>query len=88
MKKIKNNRKKQRDTIAQRLRERKQVLLGNLSRIAEGKTPPEIVDAHIEYFETCDNGDKLLLQEIFLEQEDKMQTDICLFFAEKQNANS
>ena len=88
MKRIRNNRKKQREKFAQKIRERKQILLGKLSRIAEGKTPPEIVDAYVKYFETCDNADKLLLQEIFLEQEDKMQTEICLFFAEKQNENN
>ena len=83
MKRIQNKRRaKQRAEIVQPMTKN---LLDNLARIEEGKTPPEIVDAHVDYYFSCNNAEKLILQDIFAKREDKMQTEICHFFAEKDN---
>ena len=80
MKRIKNNRKNQRNKIVQ---ENRTKLLKQMAEISKGLTPPEIRDAHIDFYFTCNNAEKLMLNSIFAELEDKMQTDICHFFKEQ-----
>lgn len=76
-----NRRRKQRVKIVQDMTQK---LLDNLARLSENKTPPEIVKAHTEYYEQCNNAEKIMLLEIFKKGTDIESTNICNYFAEKR----
>jgi hypothetical protein len=73
-------RRKQRAKIVLNLTQK---VLDSLARLAVGKTPPEIVKAHVAYYDTCNTAEQLTLMGIFKKEEDKIMTDIAEFFAEK-----
>lgn len=77
-----NRRRKQRNRIVREANER---LLDSLSQLSEGKTPPERIKAHTEFYATCDTADQLFLLKIFKDIENKEETELAEFFAEKQN---
>ena len=58
-------------------------LTGTLKELAEGKTPPEIVKAHVAFYETCHDFEKAILEKLFQEEEDKDYAEITKHFAEK-----
>ena len=62
-----------------------QKITDSLARLAESKTPPERVQAHVDYYESCNNAEKLILLEIFKKEADKESIEIFNFFAEKTN---
>jgi len=76
-----NRRAKQRAKI---LEDITQKLLDNLAQLAKGKTPPERVKAHTDYYYTCNDVEQTILLTIFKKIEEKELTEICDFFAEKQ----
>jgi hypothetical protein len=82
-KRIKDNRRAKQNKAYNSVRPE---LLKTLARLAEGKTPPEIVDTHIAFYESCNPTAQQVLMQIFAERENQTQTDICRFFAEKDNA--
>lgn len=82
--KTNNRRAKQR---AKFVRDLNQSVLDELARLSEGLTPPQRVQAHVEYYERCDNAKKLILLEIFKKEADKESTELCEFFAEKYYEN-
>jgi quinol monooxygenase YgiN len=67
------------------VRDMKQKILDKLAQLAEGKTPPEKVQAHVEYYESCNNAEKLVLFEIFKNEAETESIEIAKYFAEKQN---
>ena len=81
-KKTNNRRTKQRAKIVQ---DTKQKILDNLARLSVGKTPPERVQAHVDFYESCNNAEKLVLFEIFKNEEEAESIEIANYFAEKQN---
>ena len=84
-KKIKNNRRKKQKQAKQGIRP---ALEETLAMLEKGKTPPEIVDAHIAFYETCNPLAQQVLLDIFKERESQMETDIFEFFEEKDNART
>jgi hypothetical protein len=80
MKRIVDKRRKQRGKTTKELRT---TLLDSLARIAEGLTPPEIVDAHLDFYDMCDPLSQQVLLKIFSQQETVIQDEICIHFAEK-----
>ena len=63
--------------------ENEQNILDNLARLSENLTPPQIVKAHTEYYFTCNPVEQSVLLNIIKQREDKIQTDIAEFYAEK-----
>ena len=80
-KKTNNRRKRQRSGIIQDL---DQNVLDNLARIAEGKTPPERVQAQTDYFFSCEPAKQLVMIDIFKKEEKKEILELEQFFAEKK----
>ena len=51
-------------------------LYKDLEELAIGKTPPEVVDAQVEYHDKCSYTEQQLLMAIFRRNEDKQLTEI------------
>jgi len=58
-------------------------LYKDLDELAIGKTPPEVVDAQLEYYDKCSYTEQQLLMAIFKRNEDKQLTEISDFLAKK-----
>jgi len=70
-KKGKNNKTK----ILQQIRAR---VLAKLDELSEGLTLREMIEAHIEYYETCNTTEKQFLMEVFLAEENEITTQLAL----------
>lgn len=61
-------------------------LVESLKQLGEGLTPPERVQAHVDFYSNhCNLFQQEILREIFTENEDETLTEISEFFAEKNN---
>lgn len=83
MKRKPNNRRKRQRSAT--IRDLNQNVLDNLARIAEGKTPPERVQAQTDYFFSCESAAQLVMIDIFKKEDKKEIKELEQFFAEKNN---
>ena len=58
-------------------------LVKTLNELAEGKTPPDKVKAHVAFYESCNETEKEILETIFKAEDSKDYDEITAFFAEK-----
>lgn len=57
-------------------------LVNELKELAKGKTPPEVVDAQVDYYFKCSYFKQQILIAIFRRNEDKQLTEIAEYFSE------
>jgi len=51
-------------------------LTNELKELAKDKTPPEVVDAHVDYYSKCNETEQEILMKIFKSIEDKQTTEL------------
>lgn len=73
--KLNNKRAKQRKNIVENITQK---LVNDLAELSVGLTPNERVNAHVEYYETCNTSEQLILLKMFKVMEDKELTELAL----------
>ena len=73
--KLNSKRAKQRKDIVENITRK---LLNDLGEISVGLTPRERVNAHVEYYKTCNTAEQLVLLEIFKNMEDRELTELAV----------
>ena len=57
-------------------------LIKKLKEIAKDKTPPEVVNAHVDFYYQCSDVEQQILWIIFKRMEDKQLTEIAKYYNE------